>query len=203
MRPLDIRVYKTQLREKVKASRGKLDAELKEKMDRCIADNVRRLYQYKSCDTILAYSSTKIEVGTKRIIENAWADGKKVALPRCIPGTYLMEFHYITEFEQLEKGTFSVLEPAEQLPIVEDFKGCLMIIPGLMFDRFGYRLGYGKGYYDRYMSRFTGTTVGVCYSEDIIYRMYHGRYDRPVSTLVSEKWIKKPIAKHSKIGVTV
>ncbi|MDO4743282.1 MAG: 5-formyltetrahydrofolate cyclo-ligase [bacterium] len=184
MRPLDIRVYKTQLREKVKKSRSELDSGLKASMDSSIADNVRRLYQYKNCSTVLAYSSTKIEVGTKKIIENAWADGKKVALPRCIPGTFLMEFHYITGFDQLEKGTFSVLEPTEDLPVVDDFKGCLMLIPGLMFDRFGYRLGYGKGYYDRYMSRFTGITVGICYSDDIMYRMYHGIYDRPVSNFV-------------------
>lgn len=195
---LDIREYKKDLRNRIKTERREMEPELKKKVDSAIARNVRRLYQYKSCETVLVYVSTEIEVDTKEIIMNAWEDGKKVAVPRCIPNTRLMEFHYITSFEQLSPGLFSVLEPSEDLPIVTKYDACLMLVPALMFDRSGYRLGYGKGYYDRYMSKFTGTSVGLAYSFEVKYKMIHGRFDRPVDLIVTDKWIKKSIVQQSR-----
>ena len=134
--------------------------------------------------------STPIEVSTIKIIEEAFKDGKKVAVPRCIKDTRDMEFHYINSINELSAGTFSVLEPPADFPIVEDFTGCLMIVPGMQFDMKGYRIGYGKGYYDRYMSKFTGISVGICYSDELKSFMYHGKYDKPVDIIVTDKRIK-------------
>ena len=191
MHPIDIRKYKIELREQCRNRRKTLDPTLKSEMDSGIAENVRRLYQYRSAKVILVYVSTSIEVDTFKIIENALKDGKKIAVPRCIPQTRQMEFHYITSIDQLTPGSFSVLEPPEHYPVVSDFTGALMLVPGFMFDCFGYRLGYGKGYYDRYMSRYSGAAVGLCYSEELRAHMHHGRYDRSVDAVVSEKWIRR------------
>ncbi len=190
MRPLDIRKYKQELREKCRASRMAMEPELKKRLDGKIAENVRRLKEYRPASTLLVYMSTPIEVDTIKIIENAWADGKKVAVPRCIPDSRDMEFHYIESFDQLSKGTFSVLEPDENLPVVTDFSACLMIVPAMQFDMKGFRIGYGKGYYDRYMVRFTGRSAGICYSDELKTFMYHGRYDRAVDIVVTDKRIK-------------
>ena len=190
MRPIDIRQYKTELRDAIKEERRNMDPEEKQRLDAGVARNVFRLYQYRSAKTVLVYVSTAIEVDTYKIIEGAWRDGKRVAVPRCIPGTRLMEFHYIESFDDLSPGSFGVPEPDESLPTVEDFTGCLMLLPALSIDYLGYRLGYGKGYYDRYMSRFNGACAGICYSGCIRRHMYHGRFDRPVDVIVTEKWIK-------------
>ena len=193
MRPLDIRIYQTELRQAARARRAAMPPEVKAAADKAVENNVRRLYQYRGAGTIMVYVSTAIEISTRGIIENAWADGKKVAVPRCIPGTREMQFHYITSFDELAPGTFSVLEPDEHLPVVENFNRCLMLVPGFVYDRFGYRLGYGKGYYDRYISRFTGVTVGLCYEHEVTYRLQHGRFDRPVGTILTEKRIRKSV----------
>ena len=148
MHPLDIRKYKQSIRESQKKRRAEKDKDKKAELDREIATNVKRLNEYGPAKTLLVYVSTPIEVDTKLIIENAWADGKKVAVPRCVPDTRDMEFHYISSFDDLSPGMFSVLEPDESLPIVTDFTDCLMIVPGMQFDMKGYRIGYGKGYYD-------------------------------------------------------
>lgn len=190
MRPIDIRQYKNELRENIKNERRNMPPEDKKKLDSGVARNVFKLYQYRSAKTIMVYVSTAIEVDTYEIIKGAWADGKKVAVPRCIPGTRFMDFHYITSFDDLKPGTFSVLEPDSSLPTVTDFNGCLMLLPALSIDYLGFRLGYGKGYYDRYMSKFTGACAGICYTSDIRRHMYHGRFDRPVDVVVTEKWIK-------------
>lgn len=190
MRPIDIRKYKQDIRKAARERRQRMLPEVRAEMDAKIAENVRKLYQYNSCGTILVYVSTPIEIDTRGIIENAWADGKKVAVPRCIPETREMEFHYISSFDDLSSGAFSVLEPHKQLPTVTDFSGCLMIVPAVTVDGDGYRLGYGKGYYDRYMARFTGFSVVLCYSCEFIGKLYHGHFDAPSSAVVTEKKIK-------------
>ncbi len=190
MRPIDIRGYKQDLRARSKERRRNMPSEEKQMLDRAIADNVRRLKEYRPAKTILIYMSTPIEVDTIGIIKNAWEDGKRVAVPRCIPDSRDMEFHYIDNLDCLSVGTFSVLEPDSSLPIVTDFSGCLMIVPGMHFDMKGYRIGYGKGYYDRYMVRFTGISAGICYSNELKPFLYHGRYDRHVDIIVTDKRIK-------------
>lgn len=191
MHPVDIRKYKIELRERCRSYRKSLEPAEKAVMDQQIAERVKKLYQYRAATVIMVYVSTAIEVDTLQIIQNALQDGKQVAVPRCIPQTRQMEFHYITSLDQLTPGSFSVLEPPAHYPIVTDFSHALMLVPGFLFDCFGYRLGYGKGYYDRYMSRYNGAAVGLCYAGELRPHMYHGRYDRAVDTVVSEKWIKR------------
>ena len=190
MHNIDIRKYKLELREQCKKRRREMPAEEKLAKDLAIAEKVTKLYQYRSAKLIMIYVSTAIEVDTYNIIKRAWQDGKKVAVPRCIPYTRQMEFHYITSFDDLSPGTFSVLEPDESLPIVTDFSESLMLVPAFIFSANGYRLGYGKGYYDRYMSRYDGSAVGICYVEDFKLKMFHGMYDRPVETVVTNEWIR-------------
>ena len=190
MRPVDIRKYKQELRLKCREYRQNLDKELKSQLDGKIADNVRRLKEYRPAHTVLVYMSTPIEVDTLKIIKNAWEDGKKVAVPRCVPESRDMEFHYIENLECLAPGTFGVLEPDESFPVVTDFSGCLMIVPGMQFDMKGYRIGYGKGYYDRYMVRFKGRSAGICYSDELKPFMYHGRYDQAVDIVVTDRRIR-------------
>ena len=190
MRPIDIRQYKTELRDFIKNERRNMPKEDKALLDSGVTRNVFKLYQYRSAKTIMVYVSTEIEVDSFEIIKGAWRDGKQVAVPRCIPGTRYMDFHYITSFDDLKPGTFGVLEPDESLPKVVSFEGCLMLLPALSIDYLGFRLGYGKGYYDRYMSKFSGSCAGICYTMNVRRHMYHGRFDRPVDVIVTEKWIK-------------
>ena len=190
MRPIDIRGYKQDLRARAKERRRNMVSEEKQQLDRQISENVCRLKEYRPAKTILIYMSTPIEIDTRGIIKKAWADGKRVAVPRCIPDTRDMEFHYIESLDQLSIGSFSVMEPNPDLPVVTDFSGCLMIVPGMHFDMKGYRIGYGKGYYDRYMVRFTGISAGLCYSAELKPFLYHGKYDRHVDIVVTDKRIK-------------
>ena len=190
MPQIDLREYKGALRKKIRAWRQGIDPEQKKTWDLKIAQNVRRLYQYKSAKTILAYVSTPIEVSTAEIIKNARLDGKKVAVPRCIKGTRQMQFFYINSTDDLEEGSFSLMEPKETLPKLENFDGCLMLLPAFSVDRGGYRLGYGMGYYDRFLAKYTGSTACICYSENVCGNMHRGKFDRPVDVIVTEKFIK-------------
>lgn len=192
MQVRDIRPIKQELRARYKALRRALAPDDKAERDRRVAKNVRRLWQYNKAQTVLTYVSTDIEVDTREIIRTALADGKRVAVPRCVPGTCLMEFYYIESLEQLKPGTFGVLEPdPDESKLLTDLTQGLCLVPALCYDLEGFRLGYGKGYYDRYLSGFGGALVGLCYSDCIEKHLPHGRFDRPVETLVTESYIRR------------
>lgn len=191
MQRIDLREYKGKLRAKVKQFRGSLEPEYKAALDGEIKRRLVSTYQYKNCKTVMIYASTAIEVDTFGIIEQALADGKKVALPRCITGTREMSFHYVSDIVQLQKGSFGVLEPTQDMPLADNPDEPLMVVPALMLDSFGYRLGYGGGYYDRYLSAFEGESIGICYSENYCYRLCHGRYDVPLGAVLTDKFVRR------------
>lgn len=188
----DIRQLKTRLRAKYRSIREGMEPAFREQCDSRIADRVRRLWQYKDAKQLLVYVSTPIEVDTRRIIRQALADGKRVAVPRCIPDTRQMEFYYITSLEELSPGSFGVDEPApDPENLVTDLSEGLCIIPAFCYDFTGYRLGYGKGYYDRFLPQFGGSLIGICYSSCVRRFLPHGRYDRPAELIVTENYIRR------------
>ena len=187
----DIRQYKKDLRQRYKNERLKLSPAEKQSLDEGVFDRFLKLNQYSSSKTILTYVSTDIEVDTRRIIERALEDGKRVAVPYCVPDTRIIEFYTIESLDELSPGTFGVLEPVPNPEKrLTDWEKCLCVVPGLCFDFNGYRLGFGKGYYDRFLSEYTGVKVGICYSSGVRGHLHHGRFDRIVDVIVTEKNIK-------------
>lgn len=194
MSVIDIRPIKSELRQKYRSLRQAMPQEIKAQKDAAIASQVRRLWQYQRNSVLLIYVSTSIEVDTFRIIRQAIDDGKRVAVPRCVPNTRDMEFYYIRSTDELEPGMFGVLEPIPNPDrLYKESDGGLCIVPAFSYDWRGYRLGYGKGYYDRFLSRFEGNMVGICYSECVQRSLPHGRFDRPVELLVTESYLRRTV----------
>lgn len=90
----------------------------KKTRDARIRKRVQALYQYKREKVLLLYISTAIEVDTIGILKEALAAGKRVAAPRCVPGTREMDFYFIRSLSDLEPGTFGVLEPIDRKSVV-------------------------------------------------------------------------------------
>lgn len=184
---IDLRVYKKALRAEMRAIRKGMIPPLRAEKNRLIFQRLIRLPQYRNAHTIITYVSTELEVDTRRLMEQAWQDGKRVAVPRCIPGTRNMEMCYIRSMEDLESGSYGIPEPKQHCPICRDWEGSLCIVPAFCNDRQGYRLGYGGGYYDRFLSHYSGWTVGINYSECVRDRLEAGRYDIPLQMLLTER----------------
>lgn len=185
----NVRQRKAELRSVYKRLRSQCPAEVKKELDRRLTQQFLSLDEYKSCKTLFAFVSTPIEVDTSVIISTALKDGKRVAVPKCRDKSGLMDFFYITSTDCLKKGAFSIMEPDEALcERVTDLSDGLCLVPGLCFDRQGYRIGFGKGYYDRFLEEFGGTTVGICYSRCIEKELPRGIFDRNTDILVTEKF---------------
>ena len=70
----------------------------------------------------------------------------------------------------------------------------LILVPGLCYDREGYRLGFGGGYYDRFLAAFGARgsgrrplLVGLCYAFQVVDALPSQDWDRPVDCLCTEE----------------
>lgn len=182
---------KRALRREIKALRDGLGADARQRIDAAIADNVSELAPYALAPVVFTYLSAGSEVDTRGIIRNAWANGKTVAIPRCVPGSRLMEWHVIESFEGLEKGSLGIdeppanpatlIDPSQQGPL------SVALVPALSYDPYGFRLGYGGGYYDTFLPSFPGVSIGLCRNAQLSTApLPTDLHDAPVSFVVTE-----------------
>lgn len=88
------------------------------------------------------------------------------------------------------KGRFGVLEPISKEKIeINDLD--LIVIPGLAYNKKGYRLGRGKGYYDRALENFSGFKIGLIYDDLLLDDEFQEDHDLKVDILITEKRVIK------------
>lgn len=184
----EIRVLKRELREKYSAMRDEIAPEKREEFDRKIYDRLIASITYRHSNEILLYASMGSEIDTWRIMESALKAGKKVAFPLCFPDN-TMKYYYVESKDDLEEGSFGILEPKKGLTEYVPTTLSLCVVPAIVFDKEGYRIGYGKGFYDRFLSKFPGVKVGLVYSSMIVPKVPRGRYDKHVDIVISERGV--------------
>lgn len=136
---------------------------------------------YQQADSLYAYVAFNQEVRTRPIIKRAWADGKRVAVPKVADGA--MRFIWLDSFDQLAEGCFGVEEPMEDEPVADDAEA-LVLVPGLAFDAHGHRVGYGGGYYDRWLAAHPGhPTVALLYEFQMVDELENEDHDIAVDQL--------------------
>jgi 5-formyltetrahydrofolate cyclo-ligase len=184
----EIRTQKLEMREKYLAVRDAIPQEQKDIYDKKIFDRLISSITYRHSTDILLYASINGEVNIWPIFEAALKDGKKVAFP-CCNDDNTMTFRYVTDRSQMSERTFGILEPDPSCEACCTSNFSLLIVPGLVFDKNGYRIGYGKGFYDRYLSSFDGVSIGLVYSRLLLAEVPKGRFDRHVDVIISEKGV--------------
>lgn len=184
---------KPALRRALKERRACLSAETRELVDRRITERLCSLPEYRDANVLFAYLSFGSEVSTRAIIQEAWRAGKKVALPRCVPGTRRMEWYEVQSLDGLLKSPLGVEEPNPDSALRIDAssvgEAAFALIPALAYDLNGYRLGYGGGYYDVFLESFAGMSAGLCreaFLFDDLGDMVES-HDRPVDIVVTDE----------------
>lgn len=135
-------------------------------------------------ETLLLFFGVKREPDTRFVISALLARGKRVALPRCLPGRQ-MEARRISGLSQLKPGTYGIPEPDTVCPIIPRDEIDLILVPGLCCDRAGYRLGHGGGYYDRYLAGFRGLTAFLCPPPFLQEHVPHDVRDVPMELILT------------------
>ena len=180
---------KQRIRKQILAKRQKCSAGFIESASREITDKIRSLCEYQICETLLAYVSYRQEAGTRYLIEEAWQDGKTVAVPR-VNGCE-MDFYKIRSFDSLTPGAMGIPEPSDTDDKLSDYpEEALVIIPGVAFDRNRHRIGYGGGYYDRFLSDHPGMKrLAVAFDFQVLDEIPADEHDVSPDLIVTERQI--------------
>lgn len=187
-----IKKQKDDIREEYKERRHNMPAEEKFKRDSAVCKAAEGLVSFRYAEYVLLYAATPDEIDVYDIARVAFEKGKKVCFPRCDKKNHTMKYHIVNSLDELKPDAYNLLEPSEDAAVYDPTSpgGAVCFVPGLVYDRAGYRLGYGKGFYDRYLSAFSGCTIGVVYSDYILSEVPRGRFDVSVDILLTEKGVR-------------
>ena len=175
---------KRELRRIIGEKKRALSAREIEARSAALAEKLFQTDAYRGARSLYGYLAFNQEVRTRPILQRAWADGKRVAVPKVIGDE--MRFIWLGSFDDLSEGRFGILEPTNDGPVADD-DTALVLMPGLAFDRQGRRVGYGGGYYDRWLASHPGhRTIALCYDFQLLENLETEAHDIRVDAVLTE-----------------
>ena len=153
---------KASIRKSVLKKMKGLEPDNKRKADQALIQRLRSLSAYQEASVIATYLSFPHEVNTSILIAAVQADGKQVVIPKTYPKGRMEFVAY--DSQKLKQTSFGLLEPEDGSQAIDKSEIDLIHVPGVAFQKDGYRLGYGGGYYDRYLADYDGATVSTIYA---------------------------------------
>lgn len=254
---------KRRLRKRLLEQRAAIGEAQRKRTDGLLVQQLQDSALFQEAEVVFAYVSFGPEVDTQVLIQIALDAGKKVAVPRCVPNTRQLEWHYVESLADLAPGTHGILEPGPDARTLVDWEelaalcGCskmnssvhpqgdsadcgqlvlkepignvackgrgayangrsaaapregetsacgsdagrgegahravIALVPGLVFDRMGFRLGYGGGYYDCFLADFPGISIGLVREQFLVESLAQqgvlDGFDQPVDCIATE-----------------
>jgi 5-formyltetrahydrofolate cyclo-ligase len=138
---------------------------------------------FERVNVIALYHSMPSEPATRGLIDAALKAGKRVLLPQF--GHEEPQLGAFVSWDGLVPGPLGIAQPVGPAIPVREVE--LFVVPGLAFDRGGFRLGRGKGYYDRLLARRSPTALlcGVCFDDVLVERLPREAHDIPMDRLLT------------------
>ena len=159
-----------------------------------IINKLKKLPIYKTSKSVMLYLSFENEIDSSEIIEDCFREGKRVIVPFCDNSDMSITPTEIKDtITDLHTSKMGYIQPKrESLSPVDISDIDLIILPGIAFDRKGYRVGFGAGYYDRFLAEvnFKVPTIGLAYDFQIIDSFIQMEdYDIPIDYVMTEERI--------------
>ena len=172
---------KKQLRKLIAGRKAKIPGSTLKELSTGILETLEQHPVFQFAQTILLYYSMKDEVHTHDFIEK-WSGQKRILLPAVIGEE--LELRLYSTPDDLAVGAYNIKEPIGE--VFHDYSAIdLAIIPGVAFDRQGYRLGRGKGYYDRLLPEVAAYKVGICFPFQVVEEIPTEAFDIRMDEVIS------------------
>lgn len=175
----------------MKASLRKRYLELRRGLDAAglserAAEHLARFLRGRGARRILIYLPFRGELSPLGLVRRL--PEAEFFLPRTAPGGLTV---HPLESER-ERHRYGFEQPAATAPEVDAGSLDAVVVPGLAFDRAGFRLGYGGGYYDRFLAQLPPEvlTVGLAPRALLVERLPRDAWDVPVRFLASEEGVR-------------
>ena len=143
---------------------------------------IKKIHEFRNAEKIGIYYPIGSEILTQGIIQEGISNGKEIFLPKVI--NEKMEFRKVTDFSDLEKGNFDIMEPKEGCKIDNNLD--VIIVPTIGISPIGVRLGYGHGFYDRYLAENKITTISLILEKQIVKNIPKLDHDIIIDWIVTE-----------------
>ena len=188
---VSVKEQKSIIRKELTVVRNAIADDERALAEQSMISRITSLASFRFAETILLYYPIKGEPNLLPLAKVILDAGKGLAFPLCHAESCTLTYHYVSSPDELTDGAYGTKEPAPSAPLYvpDKNKNDMILVPGISFDKQGFRLGYGKGYYDRYLSRFGGTQIGITFHKLFTQKLPHGHYDRQVSTVLTEKGV--------------
>jgi 5-formyltetrahydrofolate cyclo-ligase len=175
---------KSALRVQCRALRDAMTAETVASASASIHHHLAAWPIFQQAQTVMAYMAFGNEINLVSLMEQ-FRD-KRWVVPRTLmkPKPHLVLHPY--DPARLVRHCYGMLEPDASLPVIEPGALDLVFVPGVAFDRRGYRLGFGGGFYDRFLPHVTASKVGLVYAALIVEHVPNDEFDQPVEFLACE-----------------
>lgn len=179
-------------RERVRAEalhrRDALTSEERTRLSQRIVDAAARWIQREGFGSVMLYLNMRSEVETIGLLEGLLNSGTQVCAP--VVDTEQLELvprRIQSPRTELVRHPYGMLEPSEACPIFPTEYLQLIVVPGIAFDRNGYRLGYGKGFYDRFLTKCPhAVAIGLAYEIQLVEDTFPQTWDVPVQHIFTE-----------------
>ena len=182
----DIRESKARVRARLKAVRRALPAAERARLSAMVEARVFDIPIVARARTVMVFSSFGSEVSTGGIIGRLHARRQRILLP-VVAGRDLKPVVF-KPGDVVRRAGFGADEPVSteeaDVSAID-----VVIVPGLAFDRQGYRIGYGGGFYDRLLPRLdrSALRVGVAFHCQLVEELPHGPGDESVDLVVTDE----------------
>jgi len=160
----DVRERKKALRKAIKARVNALSESYRAAASDAIQRQVLESDAYRTAESVFPYIAMPTEPDTRRIIERALSDGKRVYVPKCVSKTEMIAVR-IRSADDLQPGAYGIPEPVDCSETAEPDRIDLILVPCVSASKDGKRLGHGAGYYDRFLAESNGKTICLCFRE--------------------------------------
>jgi len=177
---------KKQLRRSTLERIAVLDETYRTRADEQIRAYLLGLEEYRQAAGVFCFVGMDHEIDTRPFLEQVLADGKELYVPLCT-GRRQMQARRITSLAQLKEGTYGILEPAEDTPVIPPERISLAVIPCVTCAHDGRRLGHGGGFYDTYFAGHEDIpSVMICREQIICSEIPVEAHDLRFRTVVTE-----------------
>jgi len=184
-----VNLKKEDIRKKLIRARLRLLPEEVDSASLMIMSRVFMLEEFRKANIVMFYIDAKNEVKTRQAVKKALEMGKRVVVPK-VKESQAMDAIEIEDLDELLPGTFGILEPIKDNGMSPE-KIDMVIVPGVGFDRKGYRLGFGGGYYDNFLPKLRAGVkkVAVAFEIQVLDELPAEPHDARMDMIITQKTI--------------
>lgn len=134
---------------------------------------------------IAYYFGETPEIQTPAYYDKLIEIGCQIYLPR-VEKNRQMTFRKF-DIDQIERSKLGVIQPTHSTEVINSESLDLLIVPGLAYNKQGFRIGFGGGYYDRFLVKNPNIpTCSLVFSKQMINNIdfLKETHDQLVETLI-------------------